>query len=156
MEPNTPIAPNHESWILPPELFDRLSELYIFQDVEKEAIAEMFAEPIIEKYNPGTVLISEGEAADGKAYIILEGSVDVQIDGKPVGVISKGNIFGEYGIISEENRTATVIARNDLLCLILNQDTIFRLLNEGSAVNDVMVQRIKDNIHNERGGFKDD
>ena len=41
-------------------------------------------------------------------FLILSGSLEVQIDGKKVGKMESGEIFGELSLILGENRKASI------------------------------------------------
>tara|TARA_A100001015_G_scaffold244756_2_gene280393 strand:- start:1762 stop:2235 length:474 start_codon:yes stop_codon:yes gene_type:complete len=58
---------------------------------------------------PDQYVFSENDKGD-KAYLIISGSFDVERDGKKVGKMSEGEIFGELSLILGENRKASVKA----------------------------------------------
>lgn len=59
---------------------------------------------------PNQVIIEEGEQGDAM-YIILEGFVDIILDGEVFETVGEGGIFGEMALIDNEPRSATVIAK---------------------------------------------
>jgi len=64
-----------------------------------------------ENYQPGDVIVTEGEPGD-RMYILLEGTVVVSVEGRDIINLGPGNIFGEMSVINEEARSATVRARD--------------------------------------------
>jgi CRP-like cAMP-binding protein len=46
-------------------------------------------------------------------YAVLDGSVDISVNGKIVETVEKGGIFGEMALIEKENRTGTAVARTE-------------------------------------------
>lgn len=46
-------------------------------------------------------------------YAVVEGQVDIFVNGKLVETVEKGGIFGEMALIDAENRTATAVAKTD-------------------------------------------
>lgn len=86
-----------------------------------------------EVFKKGETIIKEGEKGD-KAYYILKGSVTVtkKISGKEVELanLTAGSIFGEMSIITEEERSATVIANEDIELAILTKNTLERSLEK--------------------------
>ena len=84
-------------------------------------------------FEAGHPLFEQGDPGDA-AYIVLEGEADVMIHTAqgPVRVAQVGRhaIIGEVAILCEVPRTATVIARSQLVTLRIDKDLFFRLVNE--------------------------
>lgn len=57
----------------------------------------------------GEVLASQGEPGNS-IYLVLDGVVDVCVDGRPVGDLGPGAVLGERAVIETARRTATVTA----------------------------------------------
>ncbi len=84
-------------------------------------------------FEAGHVLFREGDMGDA-AYIIMEGEADVLVD-SPAGLVSVAvlghNAFvGEIAILCDVPRTATVKARQRLVCLRISKELFLRLINE--------------------------
>lgn len=73
---------------------------------EREALAAVFS---IEEHPVGTALAIEG-GDPTKFYVLLSGHVTVHRDGAHLADLGPGAQFGETGVLSLENRNATVIA----------------------------------------------
>ena len=58
---------------------------------------------------PDQYIVRQGDEAN-TAFLILSGSLEVQIDGKKVGKMESGEIFGELSLILGENRKASIKA----------------------------------------------
>ena len=57
----------------------------------------------------GETLFNQGDNGD-KAYMIVHGALDVIVDGKKVGSMRNGEVFGEMALILKQNRSATIIS----------------------------------------------
>ena len=68
----------------------------------------------------GTRLITEGEYSD-RYFAIADGVVEVTCDGKRLRTISRGEGFGEIGLIRDIERTASVTAMTDALLLSIER-----------------------------------
>jgi CRP-like cAMP-binding protein len=68
------------------------------------------ATPGFEIYNPGDVIIRQGDRADF-VFNLTEGSAEVVVDGVTVGGIEEGEIFGAMAVLTNADRTATVMAK---------------------------------------------
>jgi CRP-like cAMP-binding protein len=84
-------------------------------------------------YEPGRILFHRGDMADA-AYIIIEGEVEVIVDGPAgpvtVATIGKNDIVGEIGILCDVPRTATIKALTPLVTLRIQKELFLRLINE--------------------------
>ena len=84
-------------------------------------------------YEPGRILFHRGDMADA-AYIIIEGEVEVIVDGPAgpvtVATIGKNDIVGEIGILCDVPRTATIKALTHLVALRIQKELFLRLINE--------------------------
>ena len=73
---------------------------------ERERLA---AAATIEEWEPGSVIVREGEAA-AALYVVLSGRARTLIDGRQVSELLPGDSFGEIAILHGVPRTATVAA----------------------------------------------
>jgi CRP-like cAMP-binding protein len=102
-------------------------------------------------FETGQVLFRQGDMGDA-AYIIMEGEADVLVDAPtgPVAVAMLGRdaIVGEIAILCDVPRTATVQARQRLVCLRISKDLFLRLINEfpqmATAVMRELALRLED------------
>ena len=136
-------------------VFAYVRSLYFFEGIEDEYIRSFLSHATLEGYSPDTTILREGEPSDGRAYIILDGTVEVMIEGKLVGTVGEGMIFGEYALISEEARTATVKTRTEITALIIDDATLLELVGMSDSINRTIMDRVKENIRNNYGVFKD-
>ncbi|MEH2406371.1 cyclic nucleotide-binding domain-containing protein [Nostoc sp.] len=63
-------------------------------------------------FSAGQVIFEEGQSGDNM-YGILEGEVDILVNGKVVETIETGEVFGIGVLIGVQNRTYTSIAKVD-------------------------------------------
>ncbi|MEI7771757.1 MAG: cyclic nucleotide-binding domain-containing protein [Chloroflexales bacterium] len=59
----------------------------------------------------GQTIMREGDASDGRAYIVHSGLVEIWIGGAQVRVLGRGSSIGERGAILGDMRTSTMTAR---------------------------------------------
>jgi CRP-like cAMP-binding protein len=75
-------------------------------------------------------------------YVLCSGRAALMIHGRtePIAIIEKGGYFGEMSLLTGDPRTATVIARGDVVALEIGAD-VFRQLGEISpqAVEQVVI-----------------
>ena len=68
-----------------------------------------------------------------KAYIIVHGSLDVIVDGKKVGIMSDGEVFGEMALLLNQNRSATIISSQPTELVAINKNNLDELIESGST-----------------------
>ncbi len=59
----------------------------------------------------GSTLVREGDLAR-EVFVIVDGSAEVKRGSSTIGVLGRGHVFGEIGVIEKRRRTATVVARS--------------------------------------------
>ncbi|MEH2458205.1 Crp/Fnr family transcriptional regulator [Nostoc sp.] len=72
-------------------------------------------------FSAGQVIFEEGQPGD-EMYGILEGEVDILVNGKIVETIETGEVFGAGILIGIKNRTYTAIAKMDTKLGFLDQE----------------------------------
>lgn len=120
-----PLAASHrESFVAACSLFSGLDE----------AGLAAVAEAVVEVAFPAErVIAREGEIGTG-LFIIVEGSVRVVRDGRPIAHLRRGDFFGELSVLDGGPRNATVVADEPTTCLALATWDAERVLREQPAV----------------------
>jgi CRP-like cAMP-binding protein len=77
----------------------------------------------------GTTIFETGDPRDAK-YAVLEGEVDILVNGKLVETVGKGGIFGEMALIVGENRTATAVAKTDAKLVAVDERRFLFLVQQ--------------------------
>jgi cGMP-dependent protein kinase len=91
--------------------------------------------------------MQQGESPDGKGYIITSGNIEVLVDDEVVATLKDGDIVGEMALMSEEERTATVVATSDLETIVLSQEDIFTMIeNDQNTINKEIMRRMEENL----------
>ena len=72
-----------------------------------------------EHYATGQTVVREGDPAT-LLYLIVSGHAGVEEGGRVVGRMGPGDFFGELALIEEHGRTATVVAEDDLTCVLIS------------------------------------
>ena len=78
----------------------------------------------------GRELIRQGEPGR-EFFVLISGTVEATRDGRHLQSLTDGDFFGEIALVSDEPRTATVIATTPLRSLVIT-DRAFRTLLERS------------------------
>ena len=89
---------------------ERLAQIPLFAGMSKKEIAAVSGLATRLDLAAGKELTKQGEIGN-EFVIVLDGEVDVLIDGKVVATRVSGDYFGEIALLSERPRTATVVAK---------------------------------------------
>jgi putative ABC transport system ATP-binding protein len=104
-----------------------------------DALIEMADRMFMERHHAGGVIIRQGTEGD-KFYLIREGSVDVYvgdgIESRLARTMREGEFFGEIALLTDQPRTATVIAREDVTLYVLNKADFKATLDFSSSFAD--------------------
>ena len=125
----------------PPLLLSRLREQPMFSDaqlVPENYLLHMVATSKILTLMPGTVVMHEGEFGR-EMYFILEGRFELTstgLDGEelPVAILRRGEYMGEHGMLTGQQRNATVRAQTAAVLLEVPEQVMQRLMEIVPAV----------------------
>ena len=121
------------------ELYETLSGLALFADLNRpqiETVAHKMAE---ESYPSGQRILRQGFTGSG-FYVIVDGEVAIKIDGNEIARLGKGDFFGEMSILLREPPVADVVTTRQLRVLHLGGPELETFLRE---YPDVMLRMLK-------------
>jgi serine phosphatase RsbU (regulator of sigma subunit) len=109
----------------------------IFARFDHESLLAVAAQFCVAAYKGGAELMREGEPGSFAA-VILEGEVDVFV-ALPTGpvqmaTVGPNRVIGELGVFTDMPRSATVIARTDVVLACIEQRSLMRLSAEYPSI----------------------
>jgi CBS domain-containing protein len=81
-----------------------------------------------ERFPAGTVIIQRSGTPSTFLHVVVEGSVEVIGEGEVLDVLREGDSFGEMSLLTGEEPVATIRARDDVVCLLLDHDAAVDVL----------------------------
>lgn len=124
---------------------DRLRNAPLF-DTLPDGVRERFAVWVGElKVDAGRVLAEEGEYAY-ELFVIEDGTAEVSRDGEVIAELGPGEFFGEMGVLTGEQRNATVTARTRMTLLTLSTWDTTRLRRQAPDA----IQQLREVIEQRR------
>ncbi len=101
-------------------------------------------------FKPGQHLIQQGAQGDG-LFVIEAGSVEISLrdatgQRQPLGASSAGEIIGEMSLLTDEPRTADVIAKDDVRTLFLPQQAFERIAAQHPIVSRMLTALLADRL----------
>ena len=105
-------------------------------------------------YRPGDIVVREGDPGS-HLFFVTGGHARVEQSGQTwVGRLEPGDYFGELALIEEHGRTATVIAEDDLTCMLIPAWEFRALLREhpelAIGLLDALIGRLHRREHHPR------
>ena len=98
----------------------QIASLPAFADAPARLLSDLAAHGHVVRIRPQWAMMAEQTAAD-KAYLLLDGEVDVRRHGVEVNHCGAGDFIGEVGIVQRRLRTATVVTASDVTALHLDR-----------------------------------
>ncbi|PKL36205.1 MAG: cyclic nucleotide-binding domain-containing protein [Spirochaetae bacterium HGW-Spirochaetae-1] len=124
-------------------ILDKLKQVDIFGMFchDEEAMKKILAICTMRSYRKGKSIIKEGEYGD-ELYIVLDGEIDIlkktlQNEKYTVTTLdsSMGGIYvGEMALIDNDKRSASVIARSECHCLVINRKNFIKFGDANPAM----------------------
>jgi CRP/FNR family transcriptional regulator/CRP/FNR family cyclic AMP-dependent transcriptional regulator len=121
------------------ELADTIAGFALFADLSEpqlERVVHTFEERM---FADGERILRQGLTGSG-FHLILDGEVEIVIDGETRATLGRGEFFGEVSILLGDPPTADVIATRPLRCIVLPGTAIETFLVEHPKVMFRMLQ----------------
>jgi len=131
------------------DVVDSLAGMALFADLsgpQLEAIAHTFDEQF---FDEGARVLRKGFAGAG-FYVIIEGQATVQLEGREIASLNRGDFFGEISALLHELPTADVVAAASLRCVVLSSEELVEMLRTYPTIGIRMLtaqsRRLRNNL----------
>ncbi len=123
-----------------------LEDAPLFAGVPKRHVRKIAALTREARFGKGTAIVTAGEPGND-FFIVLDGVASVlRPDGLRPIEIGPGSCFGEMSLIDGGERTATVVATSDVLCLRLSRAPFQKMLKNEPAIALALLQEFAGRI----------
>ncbi|MCK5690973.1 cyclic nucleotide-binding domain-containing protein, partial [Myxococcota bacterium] len=122
-----------------------LDHTLLFSNLHPQHKAQVFSTLVRKDYAAGQVIFNEGDPGDA-LYLIRSGKVSIYTTNKNLGVtfelatLSRGQVFGEMALLTEEKRSASVKTIEPTSCYILSLPVFNKIVQQLPAVSLGMAQ----------------
>lgn len=104
-----------------------IEKVQLFKGLKQSELFEFLAKAEHRNLKAGDVVFREGDAADGKMFLVIKGAVEVRKNGEEgrtevVDTLEVGACVGEMALIDNQPRSATVAAKDDSILLAFGGD----------------------------------
>ena len=110
------------------ELLEGLHRSSLFGVMNDEEASLLADGAVMKVFAPGEAVVQQGEPGSS-LFIVLEGEMQILVDGSEVACIGKGRMFGEMSLLTGEPRRATVRATHESTLAEISKETLSTLLN---------------------------
>jgi len=104
----------------------------------------------VRSYPKGSVLFAEGEVGK-EMYVVLEGEVEIVLDGKTLEKVARGGLVGELALIDDNPRSATAVAATDCRVAAIDERQFTYLVQQTPSfsltVMAAMAERLRRRTH---------
>lgn len=111
-----------------------------------EELARMEAIATCRDVVPGEVIMKENEPGR-RMFVLMDGELQVTLQGRPIDYITPGAVFGEMAMVEESTRSATVTAITPARLLPIDRQQFQELIRQspelGLRVMGIMSQRMR-------------
>lgn len=118
---------------------DRLRQCTLFAGLNDRQLADIAGLGDEVRLKAGHVLTRQGEGSR-QAFVILEGTCEVLIDGKQVATLGGGELVGELGLLETSVRSATVVAETPVHVLAFDPRSFWAFVDHEGPRHQVMRQ----------------
>ncbi len=132
--------------------YDQVQKVDIFKSFDESEINLLISNSNVKTFQPNENIVTENEQGDS-LFIILAGNARVSInkDNKQIklGLLSSGDAFGEFSLLTGDKRSATVKAINHLESIEIPKEALKSIIEKNPKLVDdlalIMAERQKAN-----------
>lgn len=122
------------------EIYDFLKSITPFNYLADEVLESLLSEAVTACYKKGSHIFSQGERSKKTLFLILEGraqALAMMGDEETVTTVrKKGDFFGVTVLLSDEPYPISMIAAEDLTCLLITQNSFHQALSSSTEFAD--------------------
>ncbi|MFP4416001.1 MAG: cyclic nucleotide-binding domain-containing protein [Chitinivibrionales bacterium] len=126
-------------------LFPVLRMVTIFAGISEDGLRGIFDKCYLKSFSGNDEVVHENTAATD-IYIILRGRVKLILgaDEEPLELIelNMGNCFGEASVIGIQNHSATVVAVEPSILLVLSRRALMQIMSENQQLFSLLILNI--------------
>lgn len=118
----------------------------LFAELDPKTFQSLLMHARVVELRNEQVLFRQGDPADA-LYVIAHGTCGVIDEGPPrrgVAKIGEGQFFGEIALITDQPRTATIVALSDVQLIAVDRETVRRLMEADAEFLEILLRFFRD------------
>ncbi len=112
---------------------DLIKRAPLFATASKAELAEVASLADEIDLPAGKTLIKEGDSGS-EFFVLIDGTADVERDGKKIAKLGPGDFFGEIALISKVPRNATITTTSPARALVITDRAFRQLLDHSPKI----------------------
>jgi CRP/FNR family cyclic AMP-dependent transcriptional regulator len=121
----------------------QLKRVPLFQEVPDDKLKQVSTFAVLEEHPEGSVVVKEGGYSN-HFYAIEDGTAKVERDGQHLADLGPGDVFGEQGLLEEQERSATVTATSQLRVIKIEHWELDRMKRSMPEVIEQLRGKVKE------------
>ena len=109
-----------------------------FDAMEPDRLEELAGRVKTEQFPAGTVILQQSGEPSRFLYLMRHGSAEILDDGHLVDLLGEGEVFGAWSLLGGFGPTATVRAREDATCFLIEPDDAKEILGTAQGMTFVV------------------
>ena len=105
----------------------------LFSEITAQTLSRVAQYSEEESYPAGTVVYREGDPGSA-IYIVASGSVSLAVRGIELGVLRRGDPFGEVAVLNRDVYRGQATAMEDTVLLRIDQEDLFDLMQADAEI----------------------
>ena len=93
-------------------------------------------------YGRGETVVRQGEEGDS-LFVVLSGSLEVEVDRRKVGGLTGGEFFGEMSLLTGEKRRATVVAAEEVRLIEVSKEALLPVISSHPSILNGLSDRLE-------------
>ena len=125
----------------PKEWTNVLAEVPLFEGLGRRQLRKVASAARIARFHDHQIIMKSGEPGDS-FHVLLDGSVTVERPGLPALDRKHGYFFGEMALLDGGPRTATVLAKEPVLSLVIARSRFLKVLRSEPSIAIAMIEEL--------------
>lgn len=132
----------------PDAKIERLKSIELFSNADKKALDHLASAADEATLSPGQKLITEGHRHN-EGYVIVSGSVQVDVGGETVAEVPAGELVGELALFgSNPIASATVTALTETSVLVIPYNRFDQILDDNPSLSKAIAKQLATRLQN--------
>lgn len=115
-------------------------------DTRKLPTARRVAGMPARSFESGAIIFRQGEAANGEAYLVHRGRVEVRrtVDGEErvLNTVGRGDLLGEVALFGQGPHSATAVAVEEVVLLVISADRLESIVRTHPDLAIAMIRQL--------------
>ncbi len=119
-----------------------LRESYLFKGLDEAQISQVLAQADVRSYNGGDVIARQFEKGNDM-FVVSSGTVVVKgFNDEVLAELSQGSLIGEVSLVDDSPRSANVVAKGPVECIVINGAQLKGLMGSDDAMRAAIYERL--------------